>query len=94
MHILLKANWQNMPNSIPWSSLSCSGGSENQEAEDEFHRHAQASWVQRMFTSLFSDSALFNTREGRAGKVHNVTEYVYWKPRAWSTIHHNMDHRP
>uniref|UniRef100_A0A4W6D2I6 Phospholipase A2 n=1 Tax=Lates calcarifer TaxID=8187 RepID=A0A4W6D2I6_LATCA len=28
-------------------------------------------WVQRMFTSLFSDSALFNTREGRAGKVHN-----------------------
>lgn len=47
----------------------CSGGTENQEAEDEFHRTAQASWVQRMFTSLFSDSALFNTREGRAGKV-------------------------
>ncbi|XP_077573853.1 cytosolic phospholipase A2 [Stigmatopora nigra] len=47
------------------------GGSENQEAEDEYHRTAQASWVQRMFTSLFSDSALFNTREGRAGKVHN-----------------------
>lgn len=47
------------------------GGSENQEAEEEFHRTAQASWVQRMFTSLFSDSALFNTREGRAGKVHN-----------------------
>uniref|UniRef100_A0AAQ5XTM9 Phospholipase A2 n=1 Tax=Amphiprion ocellaris TaxID=80972 RepID=A0AAQ5XTM9_AMPOC len=47
------------------------GGTENQEAEDEFHRTAQASWVQRMFTSLFSDSALFNTREGRAGKVHN-----------------------
>ncbi|XP_030626218.1 cytosolic phospholipase A2 isoform X2 [Chanos chanos] len=46
-------------------------GSENQEGEDEYHRHAQASWVQRMFTSLFSDSALFNTREGRAGKVHN-----------------------
>ncbi|XP_034531970.1 cytosolic phospholipase A2 [Notolabrus celidotus] len=46
-------------------------GSENQEAEDEYHRTAQASWVQRMFTSLFSDSALFNTREGRAGKVHN-----------------------
>uniref|UniRef100_A0A4W6D2U1 Phospholipase A2 n=1 Tax=Lates calcarifer TaxID=8187 RepID=A0A4W6D2U1_LATCA len=48
-----------------------SSGTENQEAEDEFHRTAQASWVQRMFTSLFSDSALFNTREGRAGKVHN-----------------------
>uniref|UniRef100_A0A7N8WRJ6 Phospholipase A2 n=1 Tax=Mastacembelus armatus TaxID=205130 RepID=A0A7N8WRJ6_9TELE len=47
------------------------GGTESQEAEDEFHRTAQASWVQRMFTSLFSDSALFNTREGRAGKVHN-----------------------
>ncbi|MED6246638.1 Cytosolic phospholipase A2, partial [Ataeniobius toweri] len=47
------------------------GGTENQEAEEEFHRTAQASWVQRMFTSLFSDSALFNTREGRAGKVHN-----------------------
>lgn len=47
------------------------GGSENQEAEDEYHRTAQDSWVQRMFTSLFSDSALFNTREGRAGKVHN-----------------------
>uniref|UniRef100_A0A8C4IT81 Phospholipase A2 n=1 Tax=Dicentrarchus labrax TaxID=13489 RepID=A0A8C4IT81_DICLA len=46
-------------------------GTENQEAEDEYHRTAQASWVQRMFTSLFSDSSLFNTREGRAGKVHN-----------------------
>ncbi|KAK2835269.1 hypothetical protein Q5P01_015753 [Channa striata] len=46
-------------------------GTENQEAEEEFHRTAQASWVQRMFTSLFSDSVLFNTREGRAGKVHN-----------------------
>uniref|UniRef100_A0A8D0AF97 Phospholipase A2 n=1 Tax=Sander lucioperca TaxID=283035 RepID=A0A8D0AF97_SANLU len=30
-----------------------------------------ASWTQRMFKSLFSDSSLFNTREGRAGKVHN-----------------------
>uniref|UniRef100_A0A8C6WYQ9 Phospholipase A2 n=1 Tax=Neogobius melanostomus TaxID=47308 RepID=A0A8C6WYQ9_9GOBI len=47
------------------------GGSENLEAEEEYSRTAQASWVQRMFTSLFSDSALFNTREGRAGKVHN-----------------------
>ncbi|CAL1594458.1 unnamed protein product [Knipowitschia caucasica] len=46
-------------------------GSENTEAEEEFHRTAQASWVQRMITSMFSDSSLFNTREGRAGKVHN-----------------------
>uniref|UniRef100_A0A3P8WHJ5 Phospholipase A2 n=1 Tax=Cynoglossus semilaevis TaxID=244447 RepID=A0A3P8WHJ5_CYNSE len=46
------------------------GGRENQEAEDD-NRKAQASWVERMFTSLFSDSSLFNTREGRAGKVHN-----------------------
>ncbi|KAK3542592.1 hypothetical protein QTP86_031298, partial [Hemibagrus guttatus] len=35
------------------------------------HQQAQASWMQRMVTSLFSDSTLFNTREGRAGKVHN-----------------------
>lgn len=53
----------------------CKGGTENQEAEDEYHRTAQASWVQRMVTSLFSDSALFNTREGRAGKV---PENVHW----------------
>lgn len=33
--------------------------------EDEY----QASWMQRMVSSLFSD--FFNTREGRAGKVHN-----------------------
>lgn len=38
---------------------------------EEDHRHAEASWIQRMVTSLFSDSTLFNTREGRAGKVHN-----------------------
>ncbi|TSN30254.1 Cytosolic phospholipase A2 [Bagarius yarrelli] len=35
------------------------------------YQHTQASWMQRMLTSLFGDSALFNTREGRAGKVHN-----------------------
>ncbi|XP_018609003.1 cytosolic phospholipase A2 [Scleropages formosus] len=46
-------------------------GSENPEGEDEYQRHAQASWVQRMFTSWVGDSTLFNTREGRAGKVHN-----------------------
>ncbi|XP_056460118.1 cytosolic phospholipase A2 [Gadus chalcogrammus] len=47
------------------------GGSENQQAEEEFHRNAQDSWGKRMVTSLFSESAIFNTREGRAGKVHN-----------------------
>ncbi|XP_055043160.2 cytosolic phospholipase A2 [Misgurnus anguillicaudatus] len=31
----------------------------------------QASWMQRMVSSFFSDSVLFKTREGRAGKVHN-----------------------
>ncbi|KAM9324532.1 cytosolic phospholipase A2 [Gastrophryne carolinensis] len=46
-------------------------GSENAEAEEEFQKNNQASWVQRMFMALFSDSSLFNTREGRAGKVHN-----------------------
>ncbi|KAL4635077.1 cytosolic phospholipase A2-like [Arapaima gigas] len=38
---------------------------------DEHHPYAQASWVQRMFTSLVSGSTIFNSREGRAGKVHN-----------------------
>ncbi|XP_056125108.1 cytosolic phospholipase A2 isoform X1 [Rhinichthys klamathensis goyatoka] len=40
---------------------------EDSNKEDEY----QASWMQRMVSSLFSDSVLFNTREGRAGKVHN-----------------------
>uniref|UniRef100_A0A8B9H7J5 Phospholipase A2 n=1 Tax=Astyanax mexicanus TaxID=7994 RepID=A0A8B9H7J5_ASTMX len=43
---------------------------EKSGVEDD-HQHAEASWIQRMVTSLFSDSTLFNTREGRAGKVHN-----------------------
>ncbi|XP_024247655.1 cytosolic phospholipase A2 isoform X1 [Oncorhynchus tshawytscha] len=47
------------------------GGTENQEAEEELQRNAQASWTSRMFTSLVGESTLFNTREGRAGKVHN-----------------------
>ncbi|XP_041133303.1 cytosolic phospholipase A2-like isoform X1 [Polyodon spathula] len=46
-------------------------GTENLEVEEEYQKNAQASWVQRMFTSMISDSTLFNTREGRAGKVHN-----------------------
>ncbi|TKC49334.1 hypothetical protein EI555_021503, partial [Monodon monoceros] len=46
-------------------------GTENEEAEREYQNDNQASWVQRMIMALVSDSALFNTREGRAGKVHN-----------------------
>ncbi|KAI5099149.1 LOW QUALITY PROTEIN: cytosolic phospholipase A2 [Silurus meridionalis] len=46
-------------------------GTESSEAEEERQRNAQASWVQRMFTSIVGDTVLFNTREGRAGKVHN-----------------------
>ncbi|KAL6471600.1 hypothetical protein MHYP_G00202500 [Metynnis hypsauchen] len=46
-------------------------GTESAEVEDERQRHAQASWVQWMFSSMVGDSSLFNTREGRAGKVHN-----------------------
>ncbi len=52
-------------------SLIHPGGTENAEAEDERQRHAQASWVQRMLTSIMGDTTLFTTREGRAGKVHN-----------------------
>lgn len=51
--------------------LPFSLGSENEEAEREYQNDNQASWVQRMLMALVSDSALFNTREGRAGKVHN-----------------------
>uniref|UniRef100_A0A9R1SJF6 Phospholipase A2 n=2 Tax=Cyprinus carpio TaxID=7962 RepID=A0A9R1SJF6_CYPCA len=46
-------------------------GEKSTEAEDERQRHAQASWVQRMLTSIMGDTTLFTTREGRAGKVHN-----------------------
>ncbi|XP_012584379.1 PREDICTED: cytosolic phospholipase A2 [Condylura cristata] len=46
-------------------------GTENEEAEREYQNDNQASWVQRMLMALVSDSTLFNTREGRAGKVHN-----------------------
>lgn len=51
--------------------LSLAGGTESSEVEDERQRHAQASWVQRMLTSIMGDTTLFTTREGRAGKVHN-----------------------
>ncbi|KFQ54876.1 Cytosolic phospholipase A2, partial [Nestor notabilis] len=46
-------------------------GTENAEANQEYHNSSQESWVQRMLMALVGDSALFNTREGRAGKVHN-----------------------
>ncbi|XP_047377147.1 cytosolic phospholipase A2 isoform X2 [Sciurus carolinensis] len=46
-------------------------GTENEDAEREYQNDSQASWVHRMIMALVSDSALFNTREGRAGKVHN-----------------------
>ncbi|XP_038614367.1 cytosolic phospholipase A2 isoform X2 [Tachyglossus aculeatus] len=46
-------------------------GTENTDAAQEHQNNNQASWVQRMAMALVSDSTLFNTREGRAGKVHN-----------------------
>ncbi|XP_034978255.1 cytosolic phospholipase A2 isoform X2 [Zootoca vivipara] len=46
-------------------------GSENPDAEKEREQSNQESWVQRMLMALVGDSALFTTREGRAGKVHN-----------------------
>ncbi|XP_034265493.1 cytosolic phospholipase A2 isoform X1 [Pantherophis guttatus] len=46
-------------------------GSENSQAEKSHEQSSQESWVQRMFMALVGDSTLFNTREGRAGKVHN-----------------------
>ncbi|NXD69473.1 PA24A phospholipase, partial [Eolophus roseicapillus] len=46
-------------------------GAENAEVHQEYQNSSQESWVQRMLMALVGDSALFNTREGRAGKVHN-----------------------
>ncbi|XP_061489997.1 cytosolic phospholipase A2 isoform X3 [Rhineura floridana] len=46
-------------------------GTENPDAQEEHEQSSQESWVQRMFMALVGDSALFTTREGRAGKVHN-----------------------
>ncbi|NXU01629.1 PA24A phospholipase, partial [Buphagus erythrorhynchus] len=44
----------------------------SQESRQESRQESsQESWVQRMLMALVGDSALFNTREGRAGKVHN-----------------------
>ncbi|KFW86793.1 Cytosolic phospholipase A2, partial [Manacus vitellinus] len=46
-------------------------GTGSAEARPEQQESSQESWVQRMLMALVGDSALFNTREGRAGKVHN-----------------------
>ncbi|XP_051730658.1 cytosolic phospholipase A2 isoform X3 [Ctenopharyngodon idella] len=48
-------------------------GEDSLDNDDDPHKEDeyQASWMQRMVSSLFSDSVLFKTREGRAGKVHN-----------------------
>ncbi|XP_066480069.1 cytosolic phospholipase A2 isoform X1 [Tiliqua scincoides] len=46
-------------------------GTENPDVEKEHLQSSQESWVQRMLMALVGDSALFTTREGRAGKVHN-----------------------
>uniref|UniRef100_A0A8B9H8Q4 Phospholipase A2 n=1 Tax=Astyanax mexicanus TaxID=7994 RepID=A0A8B9H8Q4_ASTMX len=51
--------------------LEVGGCNNHVSGVEDDHQHAEASWIQRMVTSLFSDSTLFNTREGRAGKVHN-----------------------
>ncbi|XP_028856075.1 cytosolic phospholipase A2-like isoform X1 [Denticeps clupeoides] len=47
-----------------------SAGTENVKAEEEHQRRAQASWKEYMLTSLVGES-VFNSREGRAGKVHS-----------------------
>ncbi|KAK2884074.1 hypothetical protein Q8A67_017711 [Cirrhinus molitorella] len=44
---------------------------DNDEDPHNKEEEYQASWMQRMVSSFFSDSVLFKTREGRAGKVHN-----------------------
>ncbi|NWU85792.1 PA24A phospholipase, partial [Onychorhynchus coronatus] len=41
------------------------------EQQESGQESGQEGWVQRMLMALVGDSALFNTREGRAGKVHN-----------------------
>ncbi|XP_067391273.1 cytosolic phospholipase A2 isoform X2 [Emydura macquarii macquarii] len=46
-------------------------GTENPGAAKEYQNSSQESWVQRMLMALVGDTSLFNTREGRAGKVHN-----------------------
>ncbi|NWZ63759.1 PA24A phospholipase, partial [Acrocephalus arundinaceus] len=47
------------------------GAEAKRERQERLQESSQESWVQRMLMALVGDSALFNTREGRAGKVHN-----------------------
>ncbi|NWH36924.1 PA24A phospholipase, partial [Chloropsis hardwickii] len=47
------------------------GAEVRRESQERLQESSQESWVQRMLMALVGDSALFNTREGRAGKVHN-----------------------
>ncbi|NXO43377.1 PA24A phospholipase, partial [Locustella ochotensis] len=47
------------------------GADAKRESRERLQESSQESWVQRMLMALVGDSALFNTREGRAGKVHN-----------------------
>lgn len=62
-----------------WVFSFLCAGTESAEAKQErqerlqerLQESSQESWVQRMLMALVGDSALFNTREGRAGKVHN-----------------------
>ncbi|XP_051724394.1 cytosolic phospholipase A2 isoform X2 [Ctenopharyngodon idella] len=46
------------------------GGTESSEAEDERQRHAQASWVQRMLTSIMGDSTLFTTHPDEFERIY------------------------
>ncbi|XP_051951832.1 cytosolic phospholipase A2 [Xyrauchen texanus] len=63
-------------------------GEDSLDSDEDPHKEEeyQASWMQRMVSSLLSDSSLFNTREGRAGKVHNfmlglnLSDYVPLSP--------------
>ncbi|NXR65051.1 PA24A phospholipase, partial [Rhadina sibilatrix] len=47
------------------------GAERRRERRERLQESGQEGWVQRMLMALVGDSALFNTREGRAGKVHN-----------------------
>ncbi|KAL0966604.1 hypothetical protein UPYG_G00297320 [Umbra pygmaea] len=64
------------------------GGTESQEAQEELQRNAKASWTSRMFTSLVGDSTIFNSREGRAGKVHNFMLGLNLNPVPCSPFNH------
>lgn len=63
-------------------------GTESSEVEEERQRNAQASWVQRMFTSIVGDTSMFNTREGRAGKVHNFMLGLNLNSMPFTPRHH------